>query len=179
MQTSKWSMTAFAVNARSREAHHAEDFALTNRLSGLDRNGREVGIERVVRAAVPKVLDNDVSPVVRRARVLADVDDVAAGGNSHLIAWVTLRVAADGTDVNSLMKLKVQDLAAISNRSAHKTELSALPRLGSRALKVAVYMHEEVAWATLEQSAIIGGEVKQRLRAQDFEGEKAEPCDAG
>src|SRR4029453_15295997 len=54
-------VSALAVDARSRKAHQGEGSALTHRLSGLDRDGREVGVEGVVRATIPEVLDNDVS----------------------------------------------------------------------------------------------------------------------
>ena len=104
-------VSALAVDAGSGKAHQAEDFALTDRLTGLDRDGREVGVERVVRAAVPKVLDNDIPPVVRRARFPAHVDDVSAGGRAHFIAGIAERVSADRADVNSLMELEVENLS--------------------------------------------------------------------
>src|SRR5262245_27297414 len=82
-------VSAFAVDAGSREAHQAKDFALTDRLTDLDRDGREMGVERVVRATVPKVLDYDVSPVIRRARIPASVNDLSAGGGPHLVTWIS------------------------------------------------------------------------------------------
>src|SRR4029453_13044172 len=118
-------VSSLAVDAGSRKAHQAEDSALTHRLSGLDRDGREVGVEGVVRATIPEVLDNDVSPVVRGAGVPAHVNNVSAGGRSHLVAGITERVSADRTDVNSLMELQVGDLAAIAaNGPAHEPELT-------------------------------------------------------
>ena len=149
-------VSAFAVDAASREAHEAEDFALTDWLSGLDRDGREVSVKRVERAAVPKVLDNNVSPVVRSTRVPAQVDDVSAGGRSYFVAGVPECVSADRTNVDSLMELKVQNLAGIANRPTDKTELTTLPRLRPRPLEIAVYIHVEVLRTSLEQSAIVG-----------------------
>src|SRR6266436_8086687 len=120
-------MRPFPVYPDSGVAHDSDRLAAFDRIARVHVDGTQVSVQAVVTAAVPAMLDHNVSPIVRVAGYEIGVHDFPVGNGADFVEGLAICIAMYGANIDSFVKAGINEATCCVGGIAYKAVFAALP----------------------------------------------------